>query len=92
MKKILAISALAALLAACSDAGDRPGEPLQGPPHGNNPQLEQAMQECHSATVKGENKPGTVDEAAFRACMKQKGFKKPENKGPAPSQMPNTVQ
>lgn len=70
MKKLLGVSALAMVLAACSSSNDRP-QPLHGGPQGGNPQVEAALKACHESVGQ------TQDQAKFDACMKEKGFEKP---------------
>lgn len=71
MKKLLGISALAMMLAACSSSHDRPQPPQAHGGHAHNPQIEAALKACHEAVGQ------TKDQAKFETCMKEKGFEKP---------------
>ncbi|WP_150539255.1 hypothetical protein [Actinobacillus vicugnae] len=66
MKKLLGISVLAMLLAACSN--ERPHHPY---PHKANPAVEEALKACH------ESVGSMQDREKFDACMQEKGFEKP---------------
>ncbi|MDU8923450.1 hypothetical protein RYD26_00700 [Pasteurellaceae bacterium LIM206] len=81
MKKLLGIAAVTMALAACSSHSDnRPQPPQgQGPQGGANPQVEAALKACHESVGQ------TQDQAKFDACMKEKGFERPEGKGPTPA-------
>lgn len=65
MKKLVTVSALAVLLAACSHHEHH----HKGKHH--SPELEAAMKSCHESVGK------TNDRTKFEECMKAKGFEKP---------------
>ncbi|HBO39335.1 MAG TPA: hypothetical protein DD638_11810 [Pasteurellaceae bacterium] len=76
MKRLFKISILALMLSAYANATSNTDINNSSPPKGKNPEIEKALEACHKAV--GDNK----DRSAFDVCMEQKGFKKPEGKGP----------
>lgn len=91
MKKLLGIALTTLALAACSSSNDRPepphdavaqGEMNQAPmpqqgAQGGNPQVEEALKACQQSVG------ASQDQVKFDACMKEKGFVKPDQQ-PAP--------
>lgn len=73
MKKLLAVSAVAALLAACS------GPSNNGPQGQKNEKIDAALKACH------ESLGDKATQTQFDACMKEAGFEKPANAPQAPA-------
>ena len=69
MKKLLGIFVLALMLSACSQKVEKPQSPQPLTPEQVQQELDNALRECHAAV-------GSKNQAAFDACMDQKGFEK----------------
>ncbi|WGE42296.1 hypothetical protein [Actinobacillus equuli] len=70
MKKLLGISTLAVLLAACSSPNE-PSQVSQVAEANSLSKVEEALKACQESV--GESK----DQIKFDACMKEKGFERP---------------
>ncbi|WP_314791574.1 hypothetical protein [Aggregatibacter aphrophilus] len=91
MKKLLGMTVLSMILAACSQQSDRPEPPPQepmgaqqevmgAPQMAQNSQMEAVLKACDQKVGK------TKDQAKFDACMKTKGFERAP--GPQPQGAP----
>ena len=80
MKKVLAAAAMIMALAACAGKG----EDKQPNTEVANQAVEQALQECRAAVEAKPSADQAQNQAAFEACMKEKGFERPATQEPAP--------
>ena len=80
MKKVLAATAMVLALAACAGKGEQKPQP-----QGGNAAVEQALQECRTMVEANQKTDQAQNQAAFDACMKEKGFVRPAGQQPAPA-------